>query len=487
MLPDGRPQTLDEALAENARLREENAALREQVRVLLARVQELERRLNQTSQNSSKPPSSNPPFLKLPPKKKPSGRKRGGQPGHEGHHRELLPPDEVDEVIDHWPSQCENCRRELPQALRTEVGKTERLQQTEWPETPVRVTEHRVHTQHCDDCGHATPAEMPPETRSAFGPRLTAAVSVLTGAYRMSTRMAEELVQDLFRARISLGSVVACERTASEAVAPAVEEARAFVQRQPVAHADETGWREAGKRAWLWILATPLVIVFLVHARRSRKAARELLGEFPGTLVSDRWSAYHVHCGRRQICWSHLARDFQALSEFMGKVGQLGKELVRLRRVIFRWWPRVRDGTLARTDFQRRMKPVRTRVEALLRRGFETAQPRASGMCRDIVGKHGDALWTFVDVEGVEPTNNFAEREIRHAVMWRKTSHGTQSAAGSRFVERMLTVRATLRAQGRNVLSYVTQAVEASLRGQPAPSLLPAAEATGTAALPMAA
>ena len=487
MQPDGNPQTLEEALVVIDDLRTENATLRAQVAALLARVEELERRLKQTSQNSSKPPSSNPPFLKLPPKKKPSGRKRGGQPGHEGHHREWVPPEKVDEVVDHWPSHCDNCQHELPQVLRTEVGEPERYQQTELPEAPARITENRVHTQHCDGCGHATTADLPPEARSAFGPRLTATVSVLTGAYRMSRRMVEELVRDLFRAQISLGSVVGCERVASEAVAPAVEEARTFVQRQPTAHADETSWREANKRAWLWILGTPLVIVFLIHAERSRKAARELLGNFAGTLVSDRWPVYHIHKGLRQICWSHLARDFQALSEFKGTVGRLGKELVRHRRTIFRWWHRVRDGTMTRADFQRRMKPVRTRVETLLQRGVQTLRLRASGMCWDIVFKHSDALWTFVDVEGIEPTNNFGEREIRYGVMWRKTSYGTQSAAGSRFVERMLTVRATLRAQERNVLAYVTQAIEASLRGQAPPSLLPASATDGAAALPMAA
>lgn len=467
------PQTLEEAHA--------------LIRQLLARIEELERRLNQTSQNSSKPPSSNPPFVKLPPKKKPSGRKPGGQPGHEGHHRELVPPEKVDEVVDHWPNRCEHCQHELPRALRTEVGEPERHQQTELPEAPARIIEHRVHTQHCDGCGHATTAELPPEARSAFGPRLTATVAVLTGAYRMSKRIVEDLAQDLFRARISLGSVTACEQTTSEAVAPAVEEARAFAQRQPTANADETSWTEARKRAWLWILATPMVIVFLIHARRSRKAARELLGSFAGTLISDRWSAYHVYDGLRQICWSHLARDFQALSEFKGKVGRIGKELVLLRRRIFRWWHRVRDGTMTRQEFQRRMKPVRARVETLLQHGVETGRLRASGMCWDIFGKHGDALWTFVDHEGVEPTNNFGEREIRHAVMWRKTSYGTQSAAGSRFVERMLTVRASLRAQERNVLAYVTHAVEASLHGQPVPSLLPALATDAPAALPLAA
>ncbi|MBI4570944.1 MAG: IS66 family transposase [Chloroflexi bacterium] len=477
------PQTVEECHAMILRL----LPLVEEVERLRARVEELERRLNQTSQNSSKPPSSNPPSVKLPPKKKPSGRKRGGQPGHEGHHRALLPPEEVDEVVDHWPTQCEHCHGELPSSVRIEVGEPERHQQTELPETPARVIEHRAHTQQCRRCGHATSAEIPAEARPTFGARLTAAVALLTGACRMSTRMVEEVLRDLFDVRISLGAVVTCERTASEAVAPAVEEARAFVQDQATAHADETSWREAGCRAWLWVLATPLVVVFLIHARRNRKAARDLLGHFAGTLGSDRWPAYFVHKGLRQICWAHLARDFQALSEFRGKVGRIGKELTRHYRTIFRWWHRVRDGTLSRADFQRRMKRVRTRVETLLAQGVVAAQSRASGMCWDIAGKHGDALWTFVDVEGIEPTNNRAERALRHAVMWRKTSYGTQSEAGSRFAERMLTVRASLRAQRRNVLDYVTQAVEASLRGHAVPSLLPATASDNPAALPMAA
>ena len=438
------------------------------------RIEALEQRLNQTSQNSSQPPSSDPPSAKKPPPKKPSGRKPGGQRGHEGHHRELLPAEEVDEIVEHWPETCEQCHDGLPGELRVEVGDPVRHQVTELPEAPAVVTEHRLHTQQCEGCGWATVAQLPEGVpRGAFGPRLASVVAMLTGCYRMSDRMAEEAVQDVFGVRISLGSVVACQQTTSQAVATPVEEARAYVQQQPVAFTDETGWWERRKRAWLWVMATAFVIVFLVHRRRSRKAARDVLGQFLGTLVSDRWSAYKIYQGARQICWAHLARDFQAMSECRGKVGRLGKELVRLTLRMFRWWSHVRDGPMSRAEFQRRMKPLRRRVEYLLQQAVESARPRVSGMCWDIAGVHGRALWTFVDVEGVEPTNNNAERPLRHAVLWRKSSHGTHSETGSRFVERMLTVRATLRAQHRNVLGYVTQAVEASLRGLPAPSLLP--------------
>lgn len=472
--PRSRPATVEECWALIDRQYDAVEDLLRTVEWQRRRIEALEQRANQTSQNSSRPPSSDPPSVKRPPPRKPSGRKPGGQPGHEGNHRELLPVEEVDEVVEHWPEACEGCHERLPADLRVDVGDPTRHQVTELPEAPAVVTEHRLHTQECQACGSVTGAQLPEGVpRGAFGPRLAAVVSMFTGCYRMTDRMAEEAVEDVFGVRISLGSVVACQQTTSQAVAPPVEEARAYAQQQPVAFTDETGWTERRKKAWLWIMATPFVIVFLIHLRRSRQAAREVLGRFLGTLVSDRWSAYKIYQGLRQICWAHLARDFQAMSECRGKVGRLGKELVQLTLRMFRWWSHVRDGPMTRAEFQRRMKPLRRRVEYLLQQVVESARPHVSGMAWDIAGVHGEALWTFVDVEGVEPTNNNAERPLRHAVLWRKSSHGTHSEAGSRFVERMLTVRATLRAQRRNVLAYVTQAVDASLRGIPAPSLLP--------------
>ena len=179
------------------------------------------------------------------------------------------------------------------------------------------------------------PAGVP---AGSFGPRLTGVAGLVSGCYRSSTRTVAEILRDLFGVSISLGSVVACEQAVSRAVAPAVEEARSYVQKQAVANVDETSWRERRRKAWLWIMATAFVIVFLIHQRRNRAAARELLGSFKGTLGSDRWTAYHIHTGRRQICWSHLERDFHAMSEYKGKAGRIGKELVRLTRKMFRWW-----------------------------------------------------------------------------------------------------------------------------------------------------
>jgi transposase len=448
---------------------------------LLARIEELERRLNQSSQNSSRPPSSDPPSVSRPARKPPSGRKPGGQKGHEGHHRDALPPAKVDETKHHWPVWCDNpaCGRVLPETGRTEVGEPEGHQVAEIPEILAKVVEHIMHAQLCPDCQQTTPCPWPTGVPGGnFGPRLTAAVGLLAGC-RNSTRTVQELVTELFGATMSLGSVVSCEQTVSRSVAPAVEEARRFVEEQGVANADETSWRERGRKAWLWVMATTFVVVFLIQRHRNRAAAKKLLGSFGGTLTTDRLASYAVvHGKRRQVCWSHLARDFAGLSEYRDKVGRIGKELVRLTAKMFRWWHRVRDGTMTRKRFQRKMKPLQRRVEELLAAGVTNAVPRASGMCWDIMYHHGDALWTFVEVEGVEPTNNRAERALRHAVLWRKSSFGTQSEAGSRFVERMLTVRATLRAQGRSVVNYVAQAVDCCLRGLPAPSLLPETEST---------
>ncbi len=460
---------------------------------LMERIEELERRLGQNSRNSSRPPSSDAPSAKpkLPPKKRPSGRQPGGQPGHDGHHRETIPPEEIDQVEDHWPDRCEQCHRELPGDLRLEVGEPQ-VHQISEVEFVRRNTEHRMHTQQCphSDCGWATPCPWPQGLPTGhFGPQLTATMGLLAGGYRMSTRTAQEIARDVFGVSVSLGSVVACEQTVSQAVAPAVEEARTYAQQQRVANVDETSWREGRKKAWLWIMATTCVVVFLIQRWRNRAAARTLLGSFQGILGSDRWTSYRVYQGPRQICWAHLERDFTAMSEYKGKAGRIGKELGRLSRQMFRWWHRVRDGSMGRARFKLKIKPLRRRVEGLLQRGVTSGVPRVAGMCWDIAGNHGDMLWTFVDQEGVEPTNNNAERPLRHAVLWRRSSHGTHSEAGSRFAERMLTVRATLRAQGRNLVSYVTDAVHAWLNQLPAPSLLPGQDCVqlATSAPPLAA
>jgi len=307
------------------------------------------------------------------------------------------------------------------------------------------------------------------------GPRAQAVGSLCTGAYRLSKRTTQRVLADLFGLQVSVGTISQLEAATTEAVASPVEEARTFVQEQASAHLDETGWREGGQRAWLWVAATMWVTVFVVRLSRGGQVARDLLGEtFGGILVTDRWSAYNWYPVRwRQLCWAHLLRDIEAMIERGGGSQEVGEALKRQAHQMFHWWHRVRDGTLSRSSFRSYMSPVRREVERLLEAGSTCGVPKTEGMCREIL-KLRQALWTFVHLAGVEPTNNTAERAIRPGVLWRKGSFGTHSAQGSRFVESMMTVVATLKQQQRNVLEYLTTACEAALHDAPAPSLLPA-------------
>ena len=303
----------------------------------------------------------------------------------------------------------------------------------------------------------------------AFGPTVDAVVAVLMGVYRLTKRQVPELMRDIFGLQMSVGAVIGCQKSASAAIAQPVEDARSYDNPQPVKHADETGWREGASRsrAWLW------TVVFMIHARRNAEAAKELLGTWRGVLVTDRHGAYHgwPNC-RRQFCWAHLKRDIQAIVEREGESGRIGMGMLAEVERMFTWWHRVRDGTLARSSFRVYMRTVQQRFEALLAEGATGSHAKTSKTCAmRLLRRH--ALWTFVYIEGVEPTNNGAEQAVRHGVIMRKISYGTHSVAGSRFVERMLTVHATLRRQRRNILDFMRAACTAALRSHPAPSILP--------------
>jgi transposase len=281
-------------------------------------------------------------------------------------------------------------------------------------------------------------------------------------------------MEDLFGVAMSLGTLANLEQATMRAVAEPVAEARAYVQQQSAAYLDETGWREGRQRAWLWTAVTAWVTVFVVRLSRSGKVAQELLGErFWGWLVTDRWSGYRWYpTWRRQLCWAHLLRDIEAMIARGEPSQAIGEALQARARQMFHWWHRVRDGTLSHASLGVYMRPIRREIEQLLEAGQTCGVPKTEGVCREIL-KRRQALWTFVRHEEVEPTNNAAERAIRPGVLWRKGSFGTHSPEGSRFVEAMMTVVATLKQQHRSVLGYLTTACEAALRGEPAPSLLP--------------
>jgi transposase len=454
-------------------------AVREYIRTLEARVAQLEatvqrllERLQQDSHNSARPPSSDPPqAMEKRARRGPSGRKRGGQPGHRGQTRTLMPIEDVDTVVPVKPQHCHRCQHPLvgddPQPYRHQV--------TEGPPVKPVVTEYQMHRLVCPACGASTRAPLPVGAPpGGFGPRVQAIVALCTGAYRLSKRTTQEVMEDLFGLPMSLGTIPHLEQATVQAVAAPVADAQAYVRAQPTAHLDETGWREGRMRAWLWVAVTAWVTVFVVRLSRGAKVAQELLGErFCGILITDRWSAYTWYPTRwRQVCWAHLLRDFEAMMERGGRSQAIGEALREQARQMFHWWHRVRDGTLTQAQFRVLMRPIRRQVARLLKAGQTCGVPKTEAVCREVT-KLYDALWTFVRVEGVEPTNNAAERAIRPGVLWRKGSFGTQSADGSRFVEAMMTVVATLRQQHRNVLAYLTDACQAAYTGEPAPSLLP--------------
>jgi transposase len=458
---------LEAALERIAQLEEENKQLREEN-------QRLKERLGLNSNNSSKPPSSDAPGTARQPKK-PTGRRPGGQPGHKKHERKLLPPEQVQHFVELVPKQCKGCGRRLM----GKDGKPHLHQVVEVPPLSAIVTEYRSHALECSGCGTVTREEVPAHVSSAFGDRLGALASLMVGKYRLSKRLVKDALSDMLGVQLSVGSVVNLEGEMAEALAPAVLEAGEYVRAADRAHADETGWVEGrkegrGQRAWLWLVATALVAVFHIARSRGGKVARALLGEdFAGILVSDRWSGYEWYdAGLRQVCWAHLTRDFQGFIDRGGKGGQLGEELMHQRNRFFTWYHQVHEGSLTREDFEKRMPEVESEVGRLLRQAAVCAEKKTAGMAREML-RWEKCLWTFVDVPDLEPTNNFGERCLRHAVMYRKTSFGTQGPEGSRFVERILTTVTTLKLQRRGVLDFLTDTLHAHRRGFSTPSLLP--------------
>ena len=444
------------------------------IAALEQRIRDLEAQLRQNSSNSSRPPSSDPPQAPQRPSKPPTGRMPGGQPGHPGHSRTRLPPDRVEQVVHYWPSVCERCQGPLPRARQDDDPEPTWHQVAEVPLAPAVVTEHQAHGSHCPDCGHCTWSEIPADVRAhVFGPNLTALVAYLSVFCRGSKRIIEEFIETVFQIPLSLGTVANLEQETCAALSEPYQEAQQAVRAAAVKNTDETGWRQANQKRWLWLAATQTAACFKVCVGRGKTALSELLGEaIQGVVCSDRWSAYHsLDLAFRQLCWAHLKRDFQKWldrgGEAGGAIGQAGAEAVRR---VFTLWRDFRERRIDRSELQTALLPVGEELRAALERGASSDDVRVRRFCRNVLAVY-PALWTFARVEGVEPTNNHAERTLRRAVIWRKVSFGNHSDAGCRFTERILTVVQTLRMQHRPVLDYLRQALLAHRAAIPAPVL----------------
>ncbi len=448
-------------------------AMHAQIVRLEARVRDLEERLNRNSHNSSKPPSSDPPGTPRTPSRKPSGKLSGGQPGHPGAYRPLVPLDKVDTIVDHVPEKCSSCGEQLVPENANEHD-PQRHQVYELPEIKAKITEHRLHRGCCPSCGVVTTAELPPEVPpDAFGPRLEAEIALLIGRYRMSRSEVRDYAEHVWGVPISEGSIYAVERRMSEALAAPYEEVRVTVSGAGVRYIDETPWKQSGQNGWLWVATTASATLFTVTPTRGRQVLCETFGEGleMGTVVSDRYAVYNVvEMERRQICHAHLRRDFIKLEERGGLTAIFASAARSAQGAMFEVWKRFRVGEIDRQRLQTALEPIKERMHRALLNGRELADVESAGIFGDML-RHWSAMWTFATTEGVEPTNNLAERALRKAVLWRKVSGGTRSDIGSRFAERMLTVSQTCRQNGRDLLVFLTQALHAVLLGRPAPSI----------------
>ena len=438
------------------------------------RLSELEARLKTNAANSSTPPSANPLGADAPVTKKKSKRRRGGQPGHPPHLKQLLPPDRVTRTESIVPAVCSGCRAPLPRATGPSDPAPKRFQVVELPPIVATVIEYQAHARTCPCCGVVTQAMIPAAIRAhSVGPRLTATLSYFSGCHGVSKRGVEEIAETVLGVPIALGTVANLEQEVSAALAPAHAEAIAAVRQADVKFADETSWKLWGQLCWLWAAATAGVAAFVIHAKRGAAGLAAILGEDIGGIVhSDRWHVYlQVPEERRQLCWAHLKRDFRKIVDCGGPSVFVGRRGLRIVRELFAAWHAFQAGTITRSRLQDRIAPLECRLSKTLLEGAFGADPRVATFCENLI--HLElALWTFARVEDVEPTNNFMERLVRLAVLWRRRSFGCNSAAGCRFVERILTVVQTCRLNQTNTLEYLAQAVHAHRRGTACPSLL---------------
>jgi transposase len=451
------------------RLAELEAKVREQAHLIL----DLARKL----QDKDLPKADAPPQpdeSAKPPPRTASQRKPGAQPGHPPHLKQWLPPERVTQIKTFVPSHCQHCQQPLPATRQPHDPQPTRFQVAELPELKAAVIEYQGHARTCPCCGEVTRATVPADIRAhSVGPGLAALMSFLVGNCGLSKRRVEEVVEAVFEVPVAVGTVAKLEQEMSAALEPAHQQALAAVQAAAVKHLDETGWKKAGHKRWLWVAATATIVVFLIHRLRNAAVVMQLLGQtLRGILCSDRWRAYDcVPLLQRQVCWAHLKRNFDKLVQRGGRAKELGDECLAIKDRVFELWHLFRGGGLTRRQLDDRMAPVALELLAVLQRGERSRDGTTARFCRRVLEVY-PALWTFVVVDGVEPTNNHAERVQRLAVLYRKNCFGCHSDLGCRFVERLLTVVQTLRLQKRPVLKYLKDTLIAHRSCTAPPSLV---------------
>lgn len=465
----------DEEFDIHAPCKREIARLQNIVDTQAQRLARLEEALGLNSSNSGRPPSSDDPKAKFSRKKrKPSGKKRGAQPGHKGRKRRLLPPDQVDHFVAYKPQACEGCGSSLAKQPSSQDSNPLRQQVLELPKVLVELTEYQAHARRCRSCGVETRAPFPEDLpASCVGPRLQAFMALLTARFGASRRDVEDFLPMVLgeKARVSLGTVSNAEARTSRALKSAWEGALEAVREEPSLHVDETTWREENVRRYIWTaVAKQQELTVYRIGRRTREQLEDLLGDFSGTVHNDRYGAYRYLGSRRCFCWAHLSREFERMGlRDVGsqEIGRLGLEV---SDGVFAAWKRHKTGLVNRRSLRKALDPLKRKLRAALEQGQKLANDKTAGTCRALLRDEG-CLWRFAEVEGGEPTNNTAERALRGPVILRKTSFGSQSRRGSVFLERVWSVVESCRAQGRDVLDFVAESCSCLWNGRSPPTL----------------
>jgi transposase len=445
--------------------------LRAENQELKKRLAAIEERLNTNSTNSSKPPSSDPPGT-LRNRHKPSGKPKGGQPGHPGQNRQLVPPEEVKAFVEHRPNECSCCGCSLDgqPILDDEPVRHQVLDLP--PIVQAEVTEHHRNRVQCPNCRAVTLAQLPPDVpQGMFGPGLCAMVAWLLGGYRLSRRQCQSLLKTGFGVDISLGGLKKTEELVSASIEQAAEGVLSSIQQAEMVNGDDTTWHEDNSSAVLWNFNTPNLAYYKITPFKDQETAKEILGNFDGFLGSDRAKTYgFIPMEKSQTCLGHVDRHFQCMEDRGGDSGIVGAWGKAELDSFFHSWHEFKRGEITRAQLRVNTEPIRGQMEWLLQCGIECQSSKTANTCANLF-KALPSFWNCVEHEGIEPTNNSSERGLRHGVQLRRTSFGTKSDGGSRFVERMLTAVETCRLQGRNLYDFLKESVKAFIKGTPAPLL----------------
>lgn len=434
---------------------------------LAARVSELEEKLNATSRNSSLPPSKDPPGTLRSPKR-PSGKNHGGQKGHRGVNRALVPPEQVTETRNFTlPDHCPDCACELP----TE-REIRRRQIWEVPKIVPQVLEIRQECATCPGCRKALTADLGDLPKGDFGPNLVALVGILQGRFTLSHRDCQELLAQLTGIKVGLGTIPRLCRLASRSLADFHSELHTHLQSVPVLNADDTAWKLGTLYKVMFSLNTPDAAFFKIEDRKDHKTVQRLLGDFSGCLGVDRASTYSCYSGRLQHCLAHLDRHFLRIWDRGGPSRPIGAQGRKEMDRLWAAWRSFKEGEIDRPALQAKLKPIRARVGRLLKSGADCTVLKTARTCKRLL-KTFASMWSFADLSGVEPTNNISEQAVRQGVVWRRTSFFSQSEAGLRFTERILSAVLTCARRGHGIWDFMAKQCsrivgDLSLRASPA-------------------